>query len=64
MYQHHVAKMAHVTPQSFEKVIAPFLREENHLKMVLIKSTIGIDFARSLEAHMELQNTSQYFDLT
>ena len=40
-----------------EKVITPFLREENHIKMVLIKSTIGIDFARSLETRMELQNT-------
>ena len=40
-----------------EKVIAPFLLPENRIKMVLIKSTIDISFARDLEMHMELNNT-------
>ena len=40
-----------------EKVIAPFLLPENRIKMVLIKSTIDVGFARDLEMHMELNNT-------
>lgn len=40
-----------------EKVIAPFLKDVNRIKMVLIKSTIDVGFARDLEMHMELNNT-------
>lgn len=40
-----------------EKVIAPFMLNENRIKMVLIKSTIDVSFARDLEMHMELNNT-------